>query len=330
MDVTPVAARPVGQRAAGGEEAVSGAAVRPAAPALLRAMAWAVRRLPAGRYRAMNLAPRGGGAFWAALPRRAGGVRFACDLRDVIAREVFFTGVYGPQETALLRALLRPGATLVDVGANWGWFTLLGASLVGREGRVVALEPDPRLFRLLRGNLAANGASHVAALPLAAAAEEGTLTLAGHDPGAGNWGLSSVVAAHAGGHRFEVRGRPIDTVLDELGIGTVELLKMDIEGAEEQALRGMGEGLARGRYRRVLVELHPTLHPRGAELLDDVAARLRAAGYRGWSVHSSAAATRRASYGRRVDAAALLGPLAASRGDAWPHQLWAAPDEEPL
>lgn len=299
------------------------------APLHLRALAWAVRRLPAGRWRVMERV-RSEGTFDARLPASAGGHRFACDLRDMIAREVFFTGAYGPQETAVLRAVLRPGAAFVDVGANWGYFTLLGAHLVGAGGRVAALEPDPRLFATLAANVAANGLAQVAALPVAAAEREETLTLAGHAEDGWNRGVSSVVAQGGGGPRFEVRGRPVDAVLDELGIDRVELLKMDIEGAEDAALRGMREGLARGRYRRVLVELHPGLHPRGAALLDDVAERFAAAGYRGWSVDSSPAATRRTAYARRVDARALLGPLARAAGDAWPHQLWAAPGEEPL
>jgi FkbM family methyltransferase len=299
------------------------------APLHLRALAWAVRRLPAGRWRVMERAPRRAGSFDARLPDAAGGYRFACDLRDLIAREVFYTGAYAPQETALLRALLRTGGTFVDVGANWGYFTLLGAHAVGAGGRVAALEPDPRLFATLSANVAANGLAQVAALPVAAAERDGPLTLAGHAEDGGNWGVSSLVA-DGDGPRFRVRGRPVDAVLNELGIERVELLKMDIEGAEDAALRGMTKGLARGRYRRVLLELHPRLHPRGAALLDDVAAAFTRAGYRGWSVDSSPAATRGAAYARRVDAGALLGPLARSAGDAWPHQLWAAPGEEPL
>ena len=299
------------------------------APLHMRALAWAVRRLPAGRWRVMDRAPRGGGRFDARLPADAGGFRFACDLRDLIAREVFFTGAYGPQETAILRTVLRPGASFVDVGANWGYFTLLAAHLVGERGRVAAIEPDPRLFALLAANVAANGLARVSAVQAAAAERDEALTLAGHAEEGGNWGVSSLVAA-GDGPRFEVRGRPVDDVMDELGMDGVELLKMDIEGAEDVALRGMAEGLARGRYRRVLVELHPSLHPRGAALADDVAAMFEAAGYRGWSVDSSPAATRAAAYARRPDARALLGPLARSAGDAWPHQLWAAPGVEPL
>ena len=299
------------------------------APLHLRALAWAVRRLPAGRWRVMNRATRRGGSFDARLPASAGGYRFACDLRDMIAREVFFTGAYGPQETALLGSILRPGATFVDVGANWGYFTLLGAHLVGPGGQVAALEPDPRLFATLAANVAVNGLAQVAVLPVAAAEHDAPLTLAGYAEDGGNWGVSSLVAP-GDGPCFTVHGRPVDVVLDELGIERVELLKMDIEGAEVAALEGMADGLARGRYRRVLLELHPGLHPRGAALLDDVAGTFARAGYRGWSVDSSPAATRVAAYARRVDTRGLLGPLERSAGDAWPHQLWAAPGEAPL
>ncbi|HEX6748142.1 MAG TPA: FkbM family methyltransferase [Longimicrobium sp.] len=298
------------------------------APLHLRVLAWAVRRLPAGRYRVMNRVPRGGGAFQARLPRAAGGYAYACDLRDLIAREVFFTGAYGPQETAILRATLRPGATFVDVGANWGYFTLLAAHLVGGSGRVIAMEPDPRLHALLAGNAAANGLRQVSAVAEAASDREGMAELAGCDLATGNWGVSSIVAKTAG-PRFEVRTRRIDELLDEWEVERVELLKMDIEGAEEMALAGMAAGLARGRYRRVLVELHPTLAPGGRGLAARVRGTMEGAGYRGWSVASSRAATRRAAY-RAADARSLLQPLDAGADDAWPHQLWIAPGEEPL
>ena len=275
----------------------------------------------------MNRIAPAGRAFTATLPAWAGAYRYACDLRDGIAREVFFTHGYAPQETALVRALLRPGHTFLDVGANWGYFTLLGAHLVGPHGRVVAFEPDPRLFRTLAWNLRANALSRVRALPLAAADRAGAFTLAGYEPGQANRGVSSLVAVPTGA-TFTVRGTRLDDALDAEGVDRVDLLKMDIEGGEKAALEGMAGGLARGRYRRVLVELHPGVHPRGAALLDDVAAAFGAAGYRGWSVDSSHAATRRAAYRRSGDAASLLRPLDAGAGDPWPHQLWLAAGEE--
>jgi FkbM family methyltransferase len=298
------------------------------APALVRALAWAIRRLPAGRWRAMRRLPRVA-AFRARLPADAGGYAFACDLRDHIARDVFVTGAYAPQETALLRAILRPGATFVDVGANWGYFTLLAAHLVGDTGRVLALEPDPRMHRLLATNVAENGLRQVTALAAAASDRTERRTLSGFDASGENWGVSSLVAAGEG-PRFEVETRRMDDVTDELGVDAIDLLKMDIEGAEVMALRGMARGLAAGRYRRVLVELHPSLHPRGAALAADVAELFARAGYRGWTVDYAPETTRRLAYGRAADAASLLRPVDASDSTAWPHQLWAAPGVEPL
>lgn len=302
----------------------------PPPPFGLRAFASLTRRLPLGRWRAMRWVPSGAPAFVGRAPRALGGWRFACDLRDDIAREVFVTGAYAAQETALLKAILKPGAVFVDVGANWGYFSLLAAHLVGAAGRVVALEPHPALFRALEANLAANGPRRAKALAVAASESAGIVTLSGHDPKAGNRGTSSLLSrSEDDGERYEVRAARLDEVLDAEGVGDTDLVKIDVEGAEEMVLRGM-EGLARHRHRRVLVELHPSLHPDGAALVRRVGDVLRAAGYRGWQVDFSASAARRAAR-RRFDARTLLTPIDASADvapHAWPHQLWAAPGVE--
>src|SRR5512142_2823283 len=115
------------------------------APLWIRAAAAMIRRLPAGRYRAAHwIGRRVREPFWAALPADLGSLQFHCDLRDGLMREACLTGRYEPQETALLGRLLAPGMTFVDVGANWGYFTLVGAHLVGRAGRVISVEADPR------------------------------------------------------------------------------------------------------------------------------------------------------------------------------------------
>src|SRR6266566_1848196 len=140
----------------------------PQAPCWVRLSAALIRHLPAGRYRTMQKLPRPCSAFLMHLPEEVGGYSFRCDLRDTISREVCFTGRYEPQETALGRSTWRPGMSFVDVGANWGYFTLLAASLVGTNGRVLSLEPDPRLFSILRDNIVRSGLNQVTALQLAA------------------------------------------------------------------------------------------------------------------------------------------------------------------
>jgi FkbM family methyltransferase len=273
-----------------------------------------------GRFRAPPfLAPLGAArALW-----------FECDLRNGLAREVFFTGQYEPQETALLKALLRPGEVFVDVGAHWGYFSLLAAELVGAQGRVLAIEADPRIHATLERNLALNqrrpglSAHHVAI-----AAEEGRISLSGYDEANENWGLSRIAGASGPGARsvFEVPSTPLDAFLDAQGVGEVDLVKMDIEGAEGFALRGMAAGLRRHRYRRLLLELHPAeLRDHGIEP-GSVVQQLLAAGYRGLSVDHSPAASRAAAYARTIDVARYVSALDPQRPlDSWPHTLWLAP-----
>jgi FkbM family methyltransferase len=296
----------------------------------MKAAARVVRRLPFARYRVMNalstLAPVRG-PFVARIPASRQGLRFECDLRNGLAREVFFTGQYEPQETCLVRALLRPGDTFVDVGAHWGYFTFLAAEAVTPSGRVVAIEADPRIHRTLMANLALNQLPHVTALHVAAAAEEGTVKLEGYDEAQDNWGVSRVRdASQASSRAFSVPARPVDAVLDGLGVGRVSLAKMDIEGAEVFALAGMRQGLQAHRYERLLLELHPPqLREHGCDPAE-LARLLTEAGYRGWAVDHSAEATRRWAYARVIEPRMLLRPLSPGEPlDAWPHILWVAP-----
>jgi len=108
----------------------------PAEPRWLAAAAGIVKRLPRGRYRATDALSRAVKvpAFAARFPRSDSGPVFECDLRNSLAREVYFTGQYEPQETALIEALVKSGQTFVDVGAHWGYFSLI-ASQKGRAGR---------------------------------------------------------------------------------------------------------------------------------------------------------------------------------------------------
>lgn len=291
-----------------------------------------VRQLPAGRYRLMNWLARSRPARFVAPLDADPPLRFECDLRNALAREVFFTGQYEPQETVLLKALLEPGAAFVDVGAHWGYFSLLAAGLVGERGRVIAVEADPRIHATLAANLALNRLPWVSAHHVAIAAETGTVSLVGYPSGQENWGISriaSAAGAPGGAQAFQVPACALDDLLDEVGPATVDLVKMDIEGAEGFALQGMRRGLSSSRYRRLLLELHPAeLRGHGVDpraLID----ALGSAGYRGFTIDHSPAATRRAAY-RTLAAAEVLQALDGTRPlDAWPHTLWLAPGVPP-
>lgn len=270
--------------------------------------------------------------FWARLPDDLGSAEFRCDLRDALMREAFLTGRYEPQETALLQRLLRPGMTFVDVGANWGYFTLVGAHLVGSTGRVISVEADARACRALRANLDRNRVRTVQLHHVAASDAPGVLSFQEYDPAAadsGNFGVALGTSTVAGRPRVEVAARALDDLLDEARIAHVDVMKMDIEGGEARAIAGLGRRLGSQRIDYVSLELHPYhLRDLGTSAAR-VIAEMRGHGYRAWQIDHSRTA-HRAAASARLDVAAMLTPLDQNLADLgdWPHVLWAL--EEPF
>ena len=213
-------------------------------PLAIRLARRLIPRLPLGRYRASRALSRVPFApFYAAMPAPEDGLVFECDLRDVIARDVCLAGVYEAQETLVVRSTLTPGMTFVDVGANWGYFTLLAAALVGPTGHVVSIEPDPRLLARLHRNVSTNRLTWVRVVDVAVAEAEATVSLRGYSERSENFGVSRVVpGAVAGADVFQVRARALDDIAR--GFGLIDLVKIDIEGGEATALAGMRRLLA--------------------------------------------------------------------------------------
>jgi FkbM family methyltransferase len=284
-----------------------------------------VRRMPMARYRMMNgLCRRTAARFNARIPGSATGLRFECDLRNGLAREVFFTGTYEPQATMIIRRLVENGGTFVDVGAHWGYYSLIVAEHVGRSGLVVAIEADPRIYAILERSMALNDLPQVRLVHAAAAAAPGVLSLVGFDEHSDNWGTSRIAGATSKSRTLcEVSARSIDDLLDEFGLEIVDLVKMDIEGAEGMALAGMSAGLRRGRYRRLLLELHPVQLAEQGEQAPAIVEHLLALGFRGWVVAHTAQDVRRAAYTRSHVADSFLRPLRWPEPlESWPHLVF--------
>ncbi len=306
------------------DDSIDGA--RPAPPFWVSAASRLIPRLPAGRYRAMNfVASRRVEPFWTELPPDLGALEYRCNLADALMREVCLTGRYEPQETALVRRLLHAGATFVDVGANWGYFTLVGAHQTGAAGRVVSIEADPRACRTIAANVARNRLTHVTVVECAASDADASLVFGEYQPGAdrsGNFGFAQTSTIREGSPRHHVRARRLDDVLDEAGVREVDVLKMDIEGGEARALAGLERRLRGGAVRWILLELHPRHLLDLGSSSDQVVACLRHHGFHASLIDHSPRAHRRAAAGR-LDAFDVLSPLAAGADlGPWPHVLF--------
>lgn len=168
-----------------------------------------------------------------------------------------------------MRRLLRPGDTVVDVGANIGFFSLLAARLVGPQGRVYAVEPAPENVAAIRANTELNGVANVEAVEVAAGAAAGRSRLLVVEDQ--SWSMMESQGDHPlGKERIEVEVAPVDDLVGQGRIAPPRLVKIDVEGAEPDVLRGARRTLAEHRP-AVICELHGTNEP--------VAEALEAAGY---------------------------------------------------
>jgi FkbM family methyltransferase len=141
----------------------------------------------------------------------------------------------------LARHSLRSGGTVVDCGAYIGEFTLYAAKAVGAVGRVIAFEPDGAIFKKLLANIELNGLKNVTALNKGLWSRDGILKFVGDSIR----GYSFMFAENSAG-AVDAPVVSLDSELARLGIGEVDFIKADIEGAELELLNGAGKTLKRG------------------------------------------------------------------------------------
>lgn len=103
--------------------------------------------------------------------------RVIFDRDDPVMSGAISFGKYEPETIALFRSYLKEGMTVVDIGANLGYFTVIAAGLVGPSGKVFSYEPDPHNFALLEKNVSVNGFKNVTNFPVALSDRRGTREL---------------------------------------------------------------------------------------------------------------------------------------------------------
>lgn len=181
------------------------------------------------------------------------GSRMELDLGDLIQRHIFL-GTYSPEETAFVRSTVREGMTVIDAGANVGYFTILAASLVGPRGAVLSFEPNPYCFRRLQHTLCTNGLAQVSASQVGLSDLYGHLPLYESPPSSGNH--NSTMVAEPRWEPTTVPVTTLDRLLWSLQIDKVDLLKLDVEGHETRILRGTAQALARGKISAIIAEFN--------------------------------------------------------------------------
>jgi FkbM family methyltransferase len=191
------------------------------------------------------------------------------DPRDVgVSLYLMTEQVYEPQLTELLKRILEPGMTVVDGGANVGYFTLLCARLVGQEGRVYAFEPEPRNFGLLRKSVERNRADNVVLTQGALSDRRGQEKLYLDRSNFGEPSLRQANVTEPVG-AVDVETLSLDDFLASQNEPRVDLIKLDTQGAEGLVLAGAARLLDEGAPRIVVMEFAPWgLRNMGTDPLD--------------------------------------------------------------
>ena len=171
---------------------------------------------------------------------------------ELMTPSILELGRWADELTALMRVALRPGMTFVDVGANIGYFSVLGSKLVGPEGRVLCVEADPANVAILRANLWKNNCQNAQVLPVAAWESETELSLVPNQAG----GAGTAVDPGWEPDRAErIPAFRLDQMID----GRVDYVKVDCEGTDDRVVTG-AEGLIRANPSLLLTVEHMAIH----------------------------------------------------------------------
>ena len=175
------------------------------------------------------------------------------DKDDVAMSGYLALGSYEPETIRIFKESMKEGATVVDIGTNIGYYTIIAGKKVGQRGKVFGYEPNIDSFNLLQRNILINNFDNIIPINLAISNILGKRTLYLGD----NKCTHSFADNRKTGKNEMVITDTLDNSLKKYGSPRVDVIKMDIEGAEILALEGMRETIERSPKLTIFTELYP-------------------------------------------------------------------------
>lgn len=167
-------------------------------------------------------------------------------------------GEYEPHMTETLENILKPSGVFVDIGANEGYFSVLAGRIVGSTGRIIAVEPQARAALILAENIRLNALSNVTVVPAAISDRIGQAFLhLSPDTNTGSTSLRQTTKYRV--PTEVVQTATLSELFERYSIEVADLVKMDIEGFEYEAIFGSPNIFREQRVRYLALELHPPL-----------------------------------------------------------------------
>jgi FkbM family methyltransferase len=181
------------------------------------------------------------------------------DARDMgIAPHLIMDGFWESWVTRLLGNIVKPGHVCLDVGANFGYFSILMSELAGTSGRTIAFEPNPRVASLLKSTAFVNGNKfEVAQVAVSDKNGEAIFTVTDKELGGGTIQKNTPGANRS---QYTVPTISIDELVNSKGIKKVDIVKIDVEGVEPLVFAGMEKTIAANPGIQIIVEYTPSIY----------------------------------------------------------------------
>jgi FkbM family methyltransferase len=204
------------------------------------------------------------------------GSKMLINPEDMLGSTLWGVGSWETTETALFKKIVKEGMVFVDIGANIGYYSLLAATLIGQAGKVYAFEPEPKNYATLLKNIKMNGYTNIITVQKAVSNRNGVAKLF--------IGVNDPVL-----YRIRDSGEKKDMI--EVGLVTlddffkdkerkIDIIKIDVEGAELSVLRGMPRILAENKDVIILAEFDPDNLRSSGTNPDDVLKKLVEHGFK--------------------------------------------------
>jgi FkbM family methyltransferase len=185
------------------------------------------------------------------------GIAFTLEVdpkNGIIERDLIVKGVFSPHLYDVFTEMIQRGNTVVDVGANIGYFTLLFSKIVGENGKVYSFEPVSQIYSKLEKNIEINSVGNIVAENYALGEEQSELTINYQESSSGQ---SSLINKTQNSVSEKIHVVTLDSYLEKFD--ALDFVKIDIEGFEFQALRGMQKTLKKFKP-SVVMEFSPLLY----------------------------------------------------------------------
>lgn len=215
------------------------------------------------------------------VPIKLGTFDLVVSPQDNCGHNLFYYQAYEPLQVELWNKLLSFGhnSTVIDVGANIGYFSLLAAEKENVD-RVLSFEPNPLVLPTLRYNATLNAylAPKITVAEMAAGSENGSVPFY-RNFDEHNFGLGSMRAQTEDSFTVDVPVVRLDSYLESQGIDRVDVIKIDVEGAEQLVVSGLTDWWASRSCPILVIEVHPKMLPDFGASVDILFATLTGAGY---------------------------------------------------